>query len=95
MGTKEYSSIEAMKSCKVPVLFIHGTDDRFVPIEMTYENYKACASPKRLLVVPGAEHAMSYLIDKEGYENSVIEFWKDFDTYTAKANDNEENQTEV
>ena len=95
MGTKEYSSIEAMKSCKVPVLFIHGTDDRFVPIEMTYENYKACASPKRLFVVPGAEHAMSYLIDKEGYENSVKAFWKDFDTYTAKATENEENQTEV
>ena len=95
MGTKEYSSTEAMKSCKVPVLFIHGTDDRFVPIEMTYENYKACASPKRLLVVPGAEHAMSYLIDKEGYENSVKAFWKDFDTYTAKATENEKSQTEV
>ena len=80
-----------MRECKVPVLFIHGTDDRFVPIEMTYENYKACVSPKRLLVVPGAEHAMSYLIDKESYEKTVKEFWNDFDGYTKPFSEREEN----
>ena len=46
---------------------------------MTYENYKACGAEKRLLVVPGAEHGMSYLIDKDGYEQAVINFWNDFD----------------
>ena len=81
IGAGEYSSTDAMRGCKVPVLFIHGTDDRFVPIEMTYENYKACTTPKRLLVVPGAEHSMSYLIDKEAYEKTVKEFWEDFDGY--------------
>ncbi len=79
IGTKEYSCVDAMKNATVPVLFIHGTDDHFVPIEMTYENYKACAAPKRLLVVPGAEHGLSYLIDKEGYENALKNFWNDFD----------------
>lgn len=70
---------EALKQCRVPVLFVHGTDDRFVPIEMTYENYKACAAPKRLFIVPGAEHGMSYLIDPQGYEAAVKAFWADFD----------------
>lgn len=79
IGSKDYSCVEALKKCSVPVLFIHGTDDHFVPIEMTYENYKACAAPKRLFVVPGAEHGMSYIIDREGYERNVKEFWKDFD----------------
>ncbi len=74
-----YSTLEAMADCKVPVLFIHGTDDAFVPIEMTYENYKACAAQKRLLVVPGAEHGMSYVVDKEGYEAAVKDFWREFD----------------
>jgi len=74
-----YSCTEALKNCKVPVMFIHGTDDHFVPVEMTYENYKACSAPKRLFIVPGAEHGMSYLIDKEGYENAVIKFWQEFD----------------
>ncbi len=79
VGSKDYSCVDAMKQCKVPVLFIHGTDDHFVPIEMTYENYKACAAPKRLLVVPGAEHGMSYLVDQQGYETAVKSFWREFD----------------
>ena len=79
IGAKDYSAVDAMRECQVPVLFIHGTDDHFVPIEMTYENYKACAAPKRLLIVPGAEHAMSYFVDKDGYEKAVKDFWKEFD----------------
>ncbi len=74
-----YSCPMALQECHVPVLFVHGTDDRFVPIEMTYENYKACASPKRLFVVPGAEHGMSYIVDKTGYENAVLKFFEDYD----------------
>lgn len=79
IGPKDYSCTSAMAKCKVPVLFIHGTDDDFVPIEMTYENYKACIAPKRLLVVPGADHGMSYFYNKEGYEQSVKQFWSEWD----------------
>lgn len=70
---------KALSRCRVPVLFVHGTDDRFVPVEMTYENYKACQSPKRLLIVPGAEHGMSYLVDPVGYRAAVESFWREFD----------------
>ena len=79
IGTKDYSCTEALKESKVPVIFVHGTDDKFVPVEMTYENYKACTAPKRLLIVPGAEHGMSYLVNKEEYVKAVKEFWRDFD----------------
>ena len=79
MGADGYSAKEALKNTNIPVLFIHGTDDTFVPIEMTYENYKACASQKRLLVVPGADHAMSYYINKSEYEKAELDFWRDFD----------------
>lgn len=79
MAMDSESCPHALTRCHVPVLFVHGTDDRFVPIEMTYENYKACAGPKRLFVVPGAEHGMSYLVDPKGYEIAVKAFWNDFD----------------
>lgn len=79
VGTKDYSTLEAMQSCKVPVMFVHGTDDSFVPIWMTYENYKACSAPKRLLVVPGAKHGMSYIVDKKAYQKESKQFWQDFD----------------
>lgn len=79
LDARDYSTLDAMAECEVPVLLIHGTDDSFVPISMTYENYKACAAPKRLLVVPGAEHAMSYLTDRAAYEKAITEFWESYD----------------
>lgn len=72
-----YSTTEALKKCKIPVLFVHGTSDRFVPIQMTYENYTACSAPKRMFIVPGAEHGMCYFTDKDGYEKEMLRFWND------------------
>lgn len=79
LTSEEYTTFDALKVNKKPILFIHGTDDHFVPVEMTYENYKACKAPKELFIVPGAKHAMSYLVNKEGYENAVKEFWNKYD----------------
>ena len=79
MGSDEYSTVEALHSSTIPVMLIHGTDDHFVPVEMTYENYKACAGPKRLLIVPGADHGMSYFVEREKYEEEIKRFWRDFD----------------
>lgn len=75
MGSKEYSTVEALKNAQAPVIFAHGADDHFVPVEMTYENYAACATPKDLLIVPGADHGMSYFMEPEKYENAVKAFW--------------------
>lgn len=74
-----YSCQQALRQCRVPVLFIHGTEDTFVPISMTYENYKACAGPKELFVVPGAGHGTSYLVDGPGYEKRVLSFFAQYD----------------
>ncbi len=79
MGAKDYSTIEALRTNKIPVFFVHGTEDHFVPVEMTYENYKACTAPKRLFVVPGADHGMSYTVDEAGYQAAMREFWNRFD----------------
>ncbi len=80
VDSSDYTCAEALENSDIPVLFIHGTDDRFVPIDMTFENYKACKSPKELLVVVGAEHGMSYLVDQASYETKVKEFWQKYDT---------------
>ena len=70
-----YSAEDALKCCRVPVLFVHGAADKFVPVWMTYKNYLACASEKRLLIVPGADHGMSYLVERERYEKEVLDFF--------------------
>ncbi len=74
-----YSTLDAMRVTRVPVFLIHGTADHFVPCRMSQENYEACVSPKRLLTVEGAEHGMSYLVDRETYEEMVREFFADYD----------------
>lgn len=72
---KEANPLEAVKNAKVPMLFIHGGIDTFVPTRMVYELYDACASEdKKLLVVEGAGHAESYPVDSETYEAMVCEF---------------------
>lgn len=68
------SATEALKSAKVPILFIHGEADSFVPCEMSRKNYEVCASKKELFTVPGAEHGMSYMTDTPKY----IEKFKGF-----------------
>lgn len=73
-----YSTVDAMRATDLPVLFVHGLDDRFVPPGMTEENYAVCTSPKkRMLLVPGAKHGLSYLVDREAYERETLAFWND------------------
>ena len=71
---KEYSTVEALRRSNYPVLFLHGTKDGFVPVEMTKRNYDACRSEKTLLLVEGATHGMSYLAERERVEAAYIEF---------------------
>ena len=67
-------AVEAMKCCRVPVIFFHGDGDDFVPWEMSRENYEACAAPKRLVITPGAGHGLCYPVDTEAYIEAVREF---------------------
>lgn len=72
---EETSVPTAMKNCTVPVLFIHGEDDRFVPCEMSRENFRLCKSKtRRLFTVARAGHGMSYMINRAGYLKEVNDF---------------------
>ena len=80
LDSDAFTTLDAMKTCRLPILFIHGQADSFVPVEMTMQNYEACASPKRVLIVPGANHGMSYFLDREGYEAAVKAFFREQET---------------
>lgn len=70
----EASATEALRRCRKPVLLIHGEADTLVPCDMSRENYAACAGPHRLLTVPGAAHAMSFVVDEQAYSSAVKDF---------------------
>lgn len=63
---------------RLPVLMIHGTQDHFVPCEMSQEGYDACSGNKHLLLVENADHGVSFLVDKDRYSNAVINFIKTY-----------------
>ena len=74
-GIKEYSTLEAMRKTKLPIFFVHGLADDFVPCRMTQQAYEACASPKELLLVEGAGHVRSFFYDNENYRRRVEAFF--------------------
>lgn len=74
----ECSTIDALKKTTLPVLFIHGKSDDFVPTEMTVRNYEACASEKELILVEGAGHGTSFLQDKKGVSQAIATFLKKY-----------------
>ncbi len=71
----ETTTLDAMAVCQVPILFVHGTADSLVPMEMTLQNYQACRAPKELLLVEGAEHCSSFLKDTDNYINTIHRFF--------------------
>lgn len=71
---KEASSVAQLKKAKVPILFIHGDQDTFVPTSMLDVVYESCASPKQKLFVEGARHAEAAYVNPELYWSTIHEF---------------------
>ena len=71
---EEASPISAMKNCTVPVIFFHGQKDTFVPYEMSEQNYRECASHKRLVTMSEAGHGMCYLVEPQKYLDELKNF---------------------
>lgn len=71
---EEASSLNQVKKSHLPMFFIHGNKDTYVPTWMVYPLYEAKSAPKQLWIVPGAAHAVSYKENKEEYTRKVKEF---------------------
>lgn len=73
-GYYEISPLEAVGKIKIPVLFVHGAADGFIPARMAQDLYDACESEKDILIVEHAGHTASYRKNSEDYEKKIIEF---------------------
>ena len=70
----ESSAIKAVEHAKVPILLIHGDDDRYVPYYMSCEIHKKRPELIQFHTFPNAGHGICYLEDTERYEKLVKEF---------------------
>ena len=73
-GFREASSVRSVSVARVPLVYICGDCDRYVPKDMALSIFNACKSEKKLLLVPGAGHAASYMCAKDEYEALVRDF---------------------
>lgn len=76
-GMDECNAKREVAKAKIPILFIHGSKDTFVPTSMCHEIYNCCASPKKKVIVEDAAHAESYFKNMDIYEKALDEFTKD------------------
>ncbi|MBR0144493.1 MAG: alpha/beta fold hydrolase [Clostridia bacterium] len=72
--------VEAVKKIpeSLPMLFIHGTADDFVPSAMVFENFEAKRGKKELACYPGASHALSKNTHREAYGENLEKFLRKY-----------------
>jgi hypothetical protein len=69
--TQRFDSLAKVAAVKAPILFVHGTSDRFVPAEMSERLYAAAPEPKRLLLVENGNHGNASALAFEKYQAAV------------------------
>lgn len=70
---------EMVKKCDVPILFIHGDKDMFVPFYMRDVLYNNTSSKFRhKLTINKAGHALSLPLANEKYKNTVYNFLNEY-----------------
>lgn len=74
LDLRDEKASDAVRRTKIPILIIHGEDDRFVPCRMSLPPAEANPSMVRRETFPEAGHGLSFLIDRGRYSALVREF---------------------
>ena len=75
----DVNCIDVVKNNRVPILFIHGDADSFVPCDMSREMFKHNLGDKKLVVVEKADHGCAFLVDQDMVKKELNNF---FDKYS-------------
>ncbi|MBR2716055.1 MAG: alpha/beta hydrolase [Ruminococcus sp.] len=68
---------DAVKKARIPVLILHGEDDRYVPCEMSREIKDANPSLVLRYTFKDAGHGISFFYDKDRYRKVTEKFFSD------------------
>ncbi|MFC4024593.1 alpha/beta hydrolase [Oceanobacillus longus] len=71
---KEASALKQVRKSVIPVLYIHGNKDTFVPTAMAEELYENTKSDAELVIFEEASHGESFVKDREKYINNLSAF---------------------
>ncbi len=70
----EVSPVSEIHNAKIPILFIHGKNDFYVPLKMTLDLYEKKTGAKEILLVENAAHAKSFSEAKQQYISKIKSF---------------------
>lgn len=84
----ETTALQSVRTCKIPILLVHGDDDRFVPVEMS-KSIAASNPLCNLHVFPGAGHGLCYTTDPNRYEQIAYSFLNSLPSIQPYLADNE------
>ncbi|MCF7866383.1 lysophospholipase [Candidatus Woesearchaeota archaeon] len=73
---EKHDLLKNIKKINFPILFIHGSEDKSVPIESMEKFYENANEPKEKIIIQGAEHGMEPKRDK--LNELVIEWFKKY-----------------
>ncbi|AMQ04654.1 MULTISPECIES: alpha/beta hydrolase [Sporosarcina] len=71
---REASALKEVEKTSVPILYIHGESDTFVPTELTKDLYRHTSSDAELYLVPNANHGESIALDEDKYNMKIDQF---------------------
>lgn len=69
--------VDAIKNARIPVLILHGEDDRYVPCEMSEAIANANSQLVTRYTFKDAGHGISFFADKERYRAITEQFMSD------------------
>lgn len=72
----EITTEKALAESDIPIFFIHGKKDDFVPCEMTVQSHAAARAEKYICLVEGAGHGLSFLVDTDNIQRQITDFVK-------------------
>lgn len=72
----ETTTIKSLSESDIPIFFIHGKNDGFVPCEMTEQSHVAARAEKHICIVENADHGMSFLVDSDNIKKQISNFIK-------------------
>lgn len=69
--SQKFDSIDKIADIGMPLLLVHGMNDRYVPPRFSQELFDAAQEPKTLLLIPGASHNNSMRLAGQRYREAI------------------------
>ena len=73
--SQKFDAIDKISQVGMPVLIVHGTEDRYVPSHFSEKLFEAAPGHKKLLLIEGGTHNNSMRIGQAAYRRAFAELF--------------------